>query len=341
MIIKTNPMLFATLAGRSNTFKVTPGQGGTASLSQNKPDLFLSRRKQTWISWQSVIAPNSAAAECEAWQIADALYQTWSKKERNAIRVMITRTRTSTYDFWMKVALPQLMRGLPCPAPVATHVLNSRPPTGYRYWFTLGEIHYWTLDQLAAWPPHLIAYPGPRAAFRGVNAITLTWRNFVNDPGNPPRQGSVWHAHVRADIGPIVDRYLYRFSLRTYITPTIFQSWNITDQIGNIGNWDATATTVWPIHHCDIQPFAETILPDGSPDEATPGYPSMGFDFTGWTAPAAWAAFPRTQGLHRPSRSTTPPAWTTIAAPPAGTHWTDAPAPGPLPYWRTDTPATP
>lgn len=112
--ITLNAPLLATITGPTKTTRWRTLRSGQVQATQKPTAITHSPRVPGWPSSPYLTSPPTWDADCKAWKKADQDYTREVVKLREVYRAYNTKPHTSTYDAWMKQALPHYLRGLQC-----------------------------------------------------------------------------------------------------------------------------------------------------------------------------------------------------------------------------------
>lgn len=109
-----NAPLLAEVTGptRSTRWRTLPS--GKTTITGKATGTHRTKAHYGWWDSPYLTVPATWDAECKAWQTADRDYTRTVSKNAAEFRLANTKPHTSTYDAWMKQAMPHYLRGLPC-----------------------------------------------------------------------------------------------------------------------------------------------------------------------------------------------------------------------------------
>jgi len=120
-----------------------------------------------------LISPPTLYADCDAWKAADLAYTSLPPEIKGIWRASIQRPGFSTYDVYMKQAIPNLLRGYPAP---------DLPPgtTGWRLKkLSFSELYIHGHEQ-----PGCTALPPVSCQTQGLHFLGVDWRRVtISAPG--------------------------------------------------------------------------------------------------------------------------------------------------------------
>jgi hypothetical protein len=151
------------------------------------------------------ISPLTYKGECKAWKAADLQYQQISREFKSLWRAYITEPSTSTYDWYMRCAIPHLLRSWRAPA---------IPIPGLRWKLHSLDLDLkWFEDQILA--PHECP-PPPECRTWGLDWFTAKCRRMVPGFCPDPTKPYWTFFEYRANTGHPISPEMCKFRLHLY-----------------------------------------------------------------------------------------------------------------------------
>jgi hypothetical protein len=116
-----NPMFVTSCVGPNGVVTWRTPNSGVAIVKQKQAPGRFKRAYRSFVGNPYATTPNTLYADGEAWKAADLHYTSMNAAQRFLWRQATKRAGYSTYDMYMKQAIPHLLRGYPAPnAPSGT-----------------------------------------------------------------------------------------------------------------------------------------------------------------------------------------------------------------------------
>ena len=184
--LKLSGMLVTRLDGRAGGLSWRPGEDTTGIVAKIPSPKTKGRAFRSHRLNPEFVTPDTLYADCDAWTAADAAYTALPPAAKAAWRDSIGRPGLSSYDVYMKSAIPHLLRGYP--APDYPHCTTGWPLD--RLEFPDEFIHGRTQPRCTAIPPK-------SCQTEGLHFIGITWRRFTYLPD----PDFYLHYEVRCQLG--------------------------------------------------------------------------------------------------------------------------------------------